>query len=539
MCKYHAMAQYSLFNVWAVLLPLKLLLMGGYHLTDFDVHRNWMAITKNLPIAKWYFEDTNQWTLDYPPFFAYFEWVLAQLVPTVVKNDGALDIVATGNYGWPTVVFQRLTVIASEIFLFYALQTYINTLKTAAGKRRAYVVACLLALLPALLICDHIHFQYNGMLFGILTMCLARARSHRYVLLAFWFATLLCFKHIYLYLAPSIFVWLLFQCIGFTPMKFDWHLLTKIGLTVIAVFAVAFAPFARHLPQLLTRLFPFSRGLTHAYWAPNMWALYSFADRVLIQMYRHLPGVRLALDRYLGADITTKLLAGLELLALATRGLVGDVAFAILPTVTPAVTFGLTLFYMILALIPLAMNPTYPRFVGAMTLCGYALFLFGWHVHEKAVLVVVWPFTFIAARDRLLLKPFTLLVSAGFVLLFPLIFTPMEWGVKVGYTVVWLMVFFVNFSKVTPVPRLTTPKSTGGVILDRVVQWYVLGLVPLVVVVTVLEVLETKYAVLQRLEFAKLMLTLVYCAVGVVGLWIGFNALYFGRDDLWNDDDDA
>lgn len=529
------MPQYSLFNVWAVLLPLKLLLMGGYHSTDFDVHRNWMAITANLPLRQWYYESTNQWTLDYPPFFAYFEWVLAKLVPKVVADDGALDVVATGDYGWPTVVFQRLTVIASEIFMFYALQTFINTLPTAASKRRAYVVACLLALSPALLICDHIHFQYNGMLFGLLTMCIARARRHRYVHLAFWFAVLLCFKHIYLYLAPLIFVWLLAQCVGINPLKFDWRLFTKIGAVVVAVFAVAFVPFARHLPQLLTRLFPFSRGLTHAYWAPNMWALYSFLDRVLIQMYRHLPGFRLALQRLVGADITTRLAAGLEVLALATRGIVGDVAFAVLPTVTPKVTFILTLFYMVLALIPLAISPTYPRFLGAMTLCGYALFLFGWHVHEKAVLVVIWPFTFLAARDRALLKPFFLLVAAGFVLLFPLIFTPMEWGVKVGYTLVWLMVFFVNFYKVTPVPKLTTPKSTGGVILDRVVQWYILGLVPLVVVTTLWEVLETKYSVLHRLEFAKLMLMLVYCAVGVVGLWIGFNALYFGRDDLWRE----
>ena len=62
--------------------------------------------------------------------------------------------------------------------------------------------------------------------------------------------------------------------------------------------------------------------------------------------------------------------------AAGTRGLVGDTAFAVLPEITPRTAFLLTLLCQTLPLIELFAKPSFDNFVGAVTLCGYASFLF-------------------------------------------------------------------------------------------------------------------------------------------------------------------
>lgn len=131
-------------------------------------------------------------------------------------------------------------------------------------------------------------------MYGLLVLSLVLARCSTTLLSSgLLFATLLCFKHIYLYLAPAYFVFLLrTYCLSSKSVfRIRFFNCVKIGAGLVGIIGAAFGPFAAmdQLPQLLSRLFPFSRGLCHAYWAPNVWALYSFADRLLI--HRQLPCV--------------------------------------------------------------------------------------------------------------------------------------------------------------------------------------------------------------------------------------------------------
>lgn len=63
-------------------------------------------------------QTTSEWTLDYPPFFAYFERILSGFAyivdPEIVRLDNLGYDATTALY------FQRATVVISEIVLILA-----------------------------------------------------------------------------------------------------------------------------------------------------------------------------------------------------------------------------------------------------------------------------------------------------------------------------------------------------------------------------------------------------------------------------------
>eukprot|EP00919_Chromeraceae_sp_WS-2016_P059755 GHVR01141998.1.p1 GENE.GHVR01141998.1~~GHVR01141998.1.p1 ORF type:complete len:219 (+),score=44.12 GHVR01141998.1:87-743(+) len=185
---------------------IKILLIPSYRSTDFEVHRNWLALTHTLPVSQWYTDTTSEWTLDYPPVFAYFERLLA--LPASVIDPNMTHVSNINYSSSATIYFQRLSVIATEAILYYAtlklshVLSLINKDKDVGGwgpYGRSLASLSSVTFSAQILLVDNIHFQYNGMLIGTLMLSMAYFIQGRITRGCVLFTFLVCAKHIFVY----------------------------------------------------------------------------------------------------------------------------------------------------------------------------------------------------------------------------------------------------------------------------------------------------------------------------------------------------
>ncbi|KAI9582158.1 probable dolichyl pyrophosphate Glc1Man9GlcNAc2 alpha-1,3-glucosyltransferase isoform X1 [Glossina fuscipes] len=474
------------FEVLLLSTCVKILLIPAYHSTDFEVHRNWLAIAHSLPLNRWYYDDTNEWTLDYPPLFAYFEWLLAKVAQFV---DPEMLQLHNSNYvSKRTKYFQRFSVIIMDVVYACGAWRMLKAFRTLHIRYQPITAEALLLLNVGLLFIDHIHFQYNGFLFGVLLLSISCLLEDRFLLGCTVFATLLNLKHIYLYMAPAFGVYLLkFYCLDSKRSTFTSVL--KLTIAGLVPFAISFGPFWQHLPQILSRLFPFRRGLTHSYWAPNFWALYNTADKVVAKA--------------LNMSIAEKY----------TSGIVQNYEHSVLPSVRPLATFILTIAAMLPILIKLLCYTTKSEskitFLRSVVLCSLSSFLFGWHVHEKAILMSLIPFCFlffVHAQDA---KYAFLLSAAGYYSLFPLLFDSdlivIRYSLYLAY-MTFMDAQMLRFYKTPPIMNLWEDLYIDGFVLLPLYD----------------HVISPVMSLNEKLPFLSLLLTSVYCSVGVLYVFVRY-----------------
>jgi alpha-1,3-glucosyltransferase len=487
---------------------LKILLVYSYASTDLDVHTNWMAVTHSRPVKDWYADraGASEWTLDYPPLFAWLEFGLAKVANAFPILQPFLDedSKASRECGRHVacLLYQRLTVIASEFVLFAGV--VFATMRGPGSRQqlqRHQALAVFLVLFhPALLIVDHIHFQYNGFLLGLLLISMTLAASGNDILATVAFSMLLCFKHIYLYVAPAFgcyYLGVLFNS-PMTGLLRRLRFLLGLAGAALSVLVVAFGPLYYHgmLGQIVRRLFPLERGLIHAYWAPNFWALYAAVEKVL--------SFSIARDG-LGDEQGS--------VAAFTGGVVQATPFRVLPQVTSDTTVVVTLVAMLPALVRLLRRPLPGQLWHAVVYCSLCSFMFGYHVHEKAILMTLIPMAVgIVLLDKGKGRPrgnhrYLFLSVVGTYSLFPLLPGVEAYLVKVGalvgYAVItWLLIGDDAARSWHSRRRLELTFATAGI----------------VAVETYASFLHVRVFG-EAWPFVPLMLVSCYCAVGVTWTW--------------------
>ncbi|KAI6249422.1 putative dolichyl pyrophosphate Man9GlcNAc2 alpha-1,3-glucosyltransferase [Erysiphe necator] len=363
---------------------------------DYEAQRHWMEVTTQLPISQWYFYDLDWWGLDYPPLTAYHSWLLGKL-GSIINNNWFALYTSRGSDDPDLKIFMRSSVILSEYLIYIpAVIFFVQKLTTDQGIHNwnANIAVIAILLQPATILIDHVHFQFNNVMLGLVVASINCILVGKLKWSCFLFVLALSFKQMALFYAPAIFAFLLGRSIN---PKLNLRRFIGISITTLASFALILLPLilgaiygayngidvqpdipyqlvslpifteysylidshAWYYPiilqfaQILHRIFPFARGLFEDKVA-NFWC----ALNVVVK-FRNFP-----------------------LVLLQQASLLATLA-AVIPPCLVIFLKPKT------AALPLAFSTT-----------AWSFFLFGFQVHEKSILLPLMPMTLLLAGSQ-------------------------------------------------------------------------------------------------------------------------------------------
>jgi len=168
----------------------------------------------------------------------------------------------------------------------------------------------------------------------------------------------------------------------------------------------------------------------------------------------------------------------------------------------------------------------HPRiFVLCLCQCSMCSFMLGYHVHEKAILLVTIPFSLYATTDchallrRTAASTYLSLAFSSVTSLFPLLYQPFEFIVKLSLALWHVLVVTLLASHHTN--RISDSRRVRGVpLLTNFDQVYMASWIGIELVGTAMTLYQP-----SKFAFLPLLLTSVYCSIGLVRAWFSMSNL--------------
>lgn len=319
---------------------------------DYEAQRHWMEVTIELPPRLWYRDVTGNnltyWGLDYPPLSGYASFVAGSLLRRIEPE--AVEFVSShGHESQTSRAAMRASVVAADVFVFFPAVLACIGASVGRDSEAGQAVLPFLLSLPALLLIDHGHFQYNNVSLGLFVASVAAMGCDRHAAGAVLFCLSVYFKQMSLYYAPAVAVYLLSVMVeryrlGGAPAMLSFAM--RIALSIVGITYVIFLPWLPYdMEHVMQRLFPFARGLFEDKVA-NFWCTLS----LFVKLHR----------------------------ILETHTLVSLCACC---TVVACAPFC----------IALSRRPNVRLLSLASAGCALSAFLFSYQVHEKQILILLVP----------------------------------------------------------------------------------------------------------------------------------------------------